>query len=153
MITQLNPYPVGEENILIEGLTAALDKPVIRHSRQDLPGSAAALAWPHPLSFAGLLQFARSRLRFLPLWSRPAEEVLEMKNAPIGEIKIRDEDDALALQYLGAAVLLSWLRIPQETRELLLVQSGAITGLKSAPALQDQIKWLLRSNVKTAARP
>jgi hypothetical protein len=76
-----------------------------------------------------------------------------MKNAPIGEIKIRDEDDALALQYLGAAVLLSWLRIPQETRELLLVQSGAITGLKAAPALQDQIKWLLRSNVKTAARP
>jgi hypothetical protein len=73
-----------------------------------------------------------------------------MKNVDIGEIKIRDEDHAVALQYLGAAVLLSWLRIPQETREMLLTQANAITGVKSPAILQEQIKWLLRSNVKAA---
>jgi hypothetical protein len=116
--------------------------------------AAARLQEPHRSSFAGVLEFAMNHLRLLSSWGRPNKllngEVLAVTNAEIGKIKIRDEDDALALQYLGAAVILSWARIPQETREMLLVQSGAVTGLEPASDLQEQIKWLLRGNVKAA---
>jgi hypothetical protein len=121
-----------------------------------MPDSAAARTQePHPSIFAGVLQFAMDHLRFLSAWGRPNKkvsngEISPVKNAEIGKIKIKDDDDALALQHLGAAVILSWARIPQETREMLLVQSGAITGLEPASDLQEQIKWLLRNNVKAA---
>jgi hypothetical protein len=130
---------------------------VIQQPHADMPDRAAArLQAPRPSSFAGVLQFAMNRLRCLSPWGSPNKkvlngEILAVTNAETGKIKIKGEDDALALQYLGAAVILSWARIPQETREMLLVQSGAITGLEPASDLQEQIKWLLRNNVKAAS--
>jgi hypothetical protein len=144
--------------VVIESDRTQPDKLVIHHQpHADMPDrTAARLQEPRPSSFAGVLQFAMNHLRCLSSWGRPNEkvlngEILAVTNAEIGKIKIKDEDDALALQYLGAAVILSWACIPQETREMLLVQSGAITGLEPASDLQEQIKWLLRNNVKAAS--
>ena len=52
-----------------------------------------------------------------------------MLDLDVAQINIKDGGDELALQYLGAAVILTWARLPQDVRELLLTRSSMIAGL------------------------
>ena len=56
------------------------------------------------------------------------------------------QGDSVPLQYLGAAVVLHWLSLPEDTRETLLNQTSAIGGLPPTNALAEQIKLLLKRN-------
>jgi hypothetical protein len=73
-----------------------------------------------------------------------------MIDLDVAQINIKDGGDELALQYLGAAVILSWARLPQEARELLLTRSSMITGLPATAELEERIKALLRQHSKPA---
>ncbi len=65
-----------------------------------------------------------------------------MPDLDIGMINIQEPADELALQYLGAKVLVCWKDLPPETQHLLLTQ--AVTGIKATTGLNEQIKTLLR---------
>ena len=67
-----------------------------------------------------------------------------MVDLDIGQINIRDGSDEVALQYLGAAVVLTWQRLPPEVRELLLNRATSITGLQATSALDAKITSLTR---------
>jgi hypothetical protein len=73
-----------------------------------------------------------------------------MIDLDVAQINIKDGGDELALQYLGAAVILTWARLPQEVRELLLTRSRMITGLPATVELEERIKALLRQHSKPA---
>ena len=73
-----------------------------------------------------------------------------MIDLDVAQINIKDGGDELALQYLGAAVILTWARLPQEVRELLLTRSTMITGLPATVELEEKIKALLRQHSKSA---
>jgi len=73
-----------------------------------------------------------------------------MIDLDVAQINIKDGGDELALQYLGAAVILTWARLPQEVRELLLMRSRMITGLPATVELEEKIKALLRQHSKSA---
>jgi hypothetical protein len=73
-----------------------------------------------------------------------------MIDLDVAQINIKDGGDELALQYLGAAVILTWARLPQEVRELLLTRSMMITGLPATVELEEKIKALLRQHSKSA---
>jgi len=73
-----------------------------------------------------------------------------MIDLDVAQININDGGDELALQYLGAAVILTWARLPQEVRELLLMRSRMITGLPATVELEEKIKALLRQHSKSA---
>jgi hypothetical protein len=75
-----------------------------------------------------------------------AEAVIDLD---IGQINIRDGDDEVALQYLGAAVVITWARLPPEVREMLLGRSISITGLLATPGLETKIGSLLRRHAKS----
>jgi hypothetical protein len=66
----------------------------------------------------------------------------------VGQINISDGSDELALQYLGAAVVVTWQRLPPEVREILLSRSTCITGLPATDELETKIKSLLRQHAK-----
>jgi hypothetical protein len=53
------------------------------------------------------------------------------------------EGDKPALQYLGAAVVLQWLSIPEDVRKSLLQQADSIGGLPVVPHLHQQIEALI----------
>jgi hypothetical protein len=57
---------------------------------------------------------------------------------------ILHEGDKLALQYLGAAVVLQWSSLPEDVRKNLLQQSASVGGLPAASALHEQIPALIR---------
>jgi hypothetical protein len=73
-----------------------------------------------------------------------------MIDLDVAQINIKNGGDELALQYLGAAVILTWARLPQEVRELLLMRSRMITGLPATVELEERIKALLRQHSKPA---
>jgi hypothetical protein len=74
-----------------------------------------------------------------------------MVDLDIGQINIKDGSDDTALQYLGAAVVVTWERLPQEVRELLLSRSMSLRGLPAAPELEAKIKSLIRGHAKPIA--
>jgi hypothetical protein len=70
-----------------------------------------------------------------------------------GEIEFVTTDgneDALALQYLGAATLLRWDSIPPELRTTIygLATSGKLKGLDKGLQLVEQIDRLIRRNTR-----
>ena len=71
-----------------------------------------------------------------------------MIDLDIGQINIRDGNDEVAVQYLGAAVVLTWARLPPEVREMLLGRSISITGLVVTTGLEAKIGSLLRHHAK-----
>ena len=71
-----------------------------------------------------------------------------MVDLDIGQINIRDGNDEVALQYLGAAVVITWARLPPEAREMLLSRSISITGLLTTTGLEAKIGSLLRHHAK-----
>ena len=73
-----------------------------------------------------------------------------MLDLDVAQINIKDGGDELALQYLGAAVILTWARLPQDVRELLLTRSSMIAGLPVTVELEERIKALLRQHSKPA---
>jgi hypothetical protein len=73
-----------------------------------------------------------------------------MIDLDVAQINIKDGGDELALQYLGAAVILTWARLPQDVRELLLTRSSMIAGLPVTVELEERIKALLRQHSKPA---
>ena len=54
------------------------------------------------------------------------------------------EGDKIALQYLGAAVVLQWSNLPEDVRKSLLQQADAVGGLPVISALHEQIQALIR---------
>jgi hypothetical protein len=76
-----------------------------------------------------------------------------MIDLDIGQINVRDGGDEVALQYLGAAVVLTWARLPADVRELLLRRSMSITGLPATSELETKIISLLRHHAKPAGTP
>jgi hypothetical protein len=52
--------------------------------------------------------------------------------------------DELVLQYLGAAVVLQWHRIPEETQQALIQQANSVGGLPPVTSLHEQIEALIR---------
>ena len=74
-----------------------------------------------------------------------------MVDLDIGQINIKDGSDETALQYLGAAVVLTWQRLPPEVREILLSRSTSIKGLPAANELEAKIKSLIRGHAKPIA--
>lgn len=54
------------------------------------------------------------------------------------------EGDTVALQYLGAAVVLQWDSLPKSTQDALLQQASSVGGLPVVESLHEQIKLLLR---------
>jgi hypothetical protein len=74
-----------------------------------------------------------------------------MVDLDIGQINIKDGSDEMALQYLGAAVVVTWQRLPPEVREILLSRSTSIKGLPAASELEAKIKSLIRGHAKPIA--
>ena len=58
-------------------------------------------------------------------------------------INLKD-GDTVALQYLGAAVVLQWDRLPGPIQDALLQQASSVGGLPMVSSLNEQIKLLLR---------
>ena len=54
------------------------------------------------------------------------------------------EGDKIALQYLGAAVVLQWSNLPEDVRKSLLQQADAVGGLPMISDLHEQIQALIR---------
>lgn len=52
--------------------------------------------------------------------------------------------DEIALQYLGAAVVLQWHRLTEQVQGELLQQATSVGGLPSVTSLHEQIKALVR---------
>jgi hypothetical protein len=73
-----------------------------------------------------------------------------MIDLDIGQINVRDGSDEIALQYLGAAAVLTWARVPADVRELLLRRAMSLTGLPATEDLEAKIISLLRSHAKPA---
>jgi hypothetical protein len=71
-----------------------------------------------------------------------------MVDLDVGQINIKDGSDEIALQYLGAAVVVTWQRLPSEVREILLSRSTSITGLPATNELEAKIKSLIRQHAK-----
>jgi hypothetical protein len=71
-----------------------------------------------------------------------------MVDLDVGQINIKDGSDEIALQYLGAAVVVTWQRLPPEVREILLSRSASITGLPATHELEAKIKSLIRQHAK-----
>jgi hypothetical protein len=55
-------------------------------------------------------------------------------------VNLNGRADELTLQYLGAAVLLTWKELPADVRESLLREAGKITGLSPTAHLQENVK-------------
>lgn len=75
-----------------------------------------------------------------------------MIDLDVGQINIRDGSDEVALQYFGAAVVISWARLSPDVREMLLSRAVAVVGLPATANLEDKIKSLLRRHAKPAGR-
>ena len=56
---------------------------------------------------------------------------------------ILHEGDKIALQYLGAAVVLQWSNLPEDVRKALLRQADAVGGLPLVSDLHEQIQALI----------
>lgn len=54
----------------------------------------------------------------------------------------------LVLQHLGAAVMLSWSRLPLGARETILRQADDVIGLAPIPQIRNEIVKLLLRNAK-----
>jgi hypothetical protein len=52
--------------------------------------------------------------------------------------------DEIALQYLGAAVVLQWRNLPEKVQQELLQQAESVGGLPPVTSLHEQIKALIR---------
>jgi hypothetical protein len=73
-----------------------------------------------------------------------------MIDLDIAQINVRDGGDEVALQYLGAAAVLTWARLPTEAREMLLRRAMSMTGLPATDDLETKIIALLRNHAKPA---
>jgi hypothetical protein len=58
-------------------------------------------------------------------------------------INLKD-GDTIALQYLGAAVILQWDNLPRPIQDMLSQQASSVGGLPMLTSLHEQIKLLLR---------
>lgn len=54
------------------------------------------------------------------------------------------QGDQVALQYLGAAVVLQWANLPETARQSLLQQANSVGGLPPVTSLHEQLKALIR---------
>ena len=52
--------------------------------------------------------------------------------------------DEITLQYLGAALVLQWHKLPEKTQQELVQQAESVGGLPPVTSLHDQIKTLIR---------
>ena len=62
-----------------------------------------------------------------------------------GTVRLEDGDD-IALQYLGAALVLEWQLIPETAQRAILQKATEIGGLPALPPLREQIRNLVKRN-------
>jgi hypothetical protein len=62
-----------------------------------------------------------------------------------GTVHLEDGDD-IALQYLGAALVLEWHLIPEAAQRAILQKATEIGGLPALPPLREQIRALVKRN-------
>ena len=55
-----------------------------------------------------------------------------------------EKGDEVALQYLGAAVVLQWQALPEKAQQAILQQANSVGGLPPVTSLHQQIKSLIR---------
>jgi hypothetical protein len=54
------------------------------------------------------------------------------------------KDDEVALQYLGAALVIQWSELSEQVQQTILRQATAVGGLPPLTSLNEQIKSLIR---------
>ena len=54
------------------------------------------------------------------------------------------QGDDIALQYLGAAVVLQWEALPEAARDAIWQQAESVGGLQPVTSLHEQLKSLIR---------
>jgi hypothetical protein len=54
------------------------------------------------------------------------------------------QGDNIALEYLGAAVILQWETLPEAAREAIWQQAESVGGLPPVTSLHEQLKSLIR---------
>jgi hypothetical protein len=54
-----------------------------------------------------------------------------------------EKNDEITLQYLGAAVVLQWTRLPQDMQKSILQQAAAVGGLSPLTSLSEQLTALI----------
>ena len=54
------------------------------------------------------------------------------------------QGDNIALQYLGAAVVLQWETLPEAVRDAIWQQAESVGGLPPVTSLHEQLKSLIR---------
>jgi hypothetical protein len=54
------------------------------------------------------------------------------------------DGDKVALEYIGAAVVLQWSNLPEDVRKALLQQADSIGGLPVVADLHEQIQALIQ---------
>ena len=59
-------------------------------------------------------------------------------------IHLATEDDKIALQYLGAAVVLQWPKLAENAQKALIQQAISVGGLPLVTTLHEQITTLIR---------
>ena len=52
--------------------------------------------------------------------------------------------DEIAMQYLGAAVVIQWHNLPEEVQSAIWQQAESVGGLPPVTSLHEQIKALIR---------
>jgi hypothetical protein len=95
--------------------------------------AAIATDWQLKATFKDLARFHRQLAKHM-----------EETNIQNMKPQTMQEGDQIALQYLGAAVVLQWENLPESTRQAVLQQANSVGGLPPVTSLHDQIKALIR---------
>ena len=99
--------------------------------------AAIATDWQLKATFKDLARFHRHLAKHI--------EQTNVESMKPQTVHLQDGDQ-VALQYLGAAVVLQWANLPETTRQSLLQQANSVGGLPPVTSLHEQIKALIRRN-------
>jgi predicted exporter len=97
--------------------------------------AAIATDWQLKATFKDLARFHRQLARHM--------EETDIKNMKPQTIHLQ-AGDKIALQYLGAAVVLQWANLPETAQQAVLQQANSVGGLPPVTSLHEQIKALIR---------
>ena len=97
--------------------------------------AAIATDWQLKATFKDLARFHRQLAKYM--------EETNIESMKPQTIHLQ-EGDQIALQYLGAAIVLQWENLPEATRQAVLQQANSVGGLPPVTSLHEQIKALIR---------
>ena len=97
--------------------------------------AAIATDWQLKATFKDLARFHRQLAKHM--------EEMDIERMKPQTMHLQ-EGDQIALQYLGAAIVLQWENLPEATRQAVLQQANSVGGLPPVTSLHEQIKALIR---------